>query len=94
MYGKHLKHNSRGLKMKINTLNNIYFKSTNQSIVPRSQQQQQNKVKFEKECRLAEKADSIDANPITSLGYKLYRTFRFLSEKDTVPAQQTLNVAA
>ena len=77
--------------MKINQLNNINFKSNGQTAAPRSQQQ--NKVNFEKEQILAQRADSLNANPVTSLGYKLYRTFRFLSEGDTNPPQQ-LNVVA
>ena len=44
---------------------------------------------------LAKRADSMSANPLTSLGYKLYRTFRFLSEHETAPVQQqSLNVVA
>ncbi|MCD8377203.1 MAG: hypothetical protein LUB59_00260 [Candidatus Gastranaerophilales bacterium] len=82
--------------MKINQINEykINYTSNNQQIAPRSQQQL-NKVNFEKEQQLAKKADSINANPITSLGYKLYRTFRFLSEHETAPVQQnSLNITA
>ncbi len=78
--------------MKVNTINNITYTANGQPIAPRSQQQQ-NKVNFEKELLLAKKADSIDTNPVTALGYKLYRTFRFLSEHETPNAQQ-LNVVA
>lgn len=79
--------------MKINQINGYNFKSNNQPIAPRSQQQQ-NAVNFEKEQMLAKKADSMSANPLTSLGYKLYRTFRFLSEHETPAQQQSLNVVA
>ncbi|MCR5265076.1 MAG: hypothetical protein K6E29_00605 [Cyanobacteria bacterium RUI128] len=80
--------------MKVNNIQNIKFTATNNStvIAPRSQQQQ-NKVNFEKERLIAQKADSVNANPITSLGYKLYRTFRFLSEHETPNAQQLNYVA-
>jgi hypothetical protein len=81
--------------MKINAINttNIYsFKAKSQPTAPLSQQQTA-KLNFEKERNLAEKADSVDANPLTSLGYKLYRTFRFLSEHDN-SKQQNLNVVA
>jgi len=81
--------------MKINQINgyNINFTANNQQIAPRSQQQ--NKINFEKEQMLAKKADSMSANPITALGYKLYRTFRIFSEHETKPVQQqTLNVVA
>lgn len=81
--------------MKINHINeyNINYTSNSQQIAPRSQQQI--KVNFEKEQMLAKRADSMSANPLTSLGYKLYRTFRFLSEHETAPVQQqSLNVVA
>lgn len=72
--------------MKVNKINYINYTSNGQTIAPRSQQQ--NKVNFEKEQSLAQKADSLSANPITSLGYKLYRTFRFISEPETTPVEQ------
>ncbi len=79
--------------MKINAINNINYTSNSQPIAPRSQQQI--KVNFEKEKLIAQRADSINANPITSLGYKLYRTFRFLSEHETAPVvNQKLNTVA
>jgi hypothetical protein len=80
--------------MKVNQINNINFTANNnaQPIAPRSQQQQ-NKVNFEKELLIARRADSVDANPVTSLGYKLYRTFRFLAEHET-PNKQELNYLA
>ena len=67
------------------------YTADKQTIAPRSQQQ--NKVNFEKEQLLAQRADSVNANPVTSLGYKLYRTFRFLAEHET-PNTQQLNVVA
>ena len=78
--------------MKVNAINKINYTANGQPIAPRSQQQQ-NKVNFEKELLLAKRADSVDANPVTSLGYKLYRTFRFLSEHET-PNTQELNYLA
>lgn len=80
--------------MKVTAINNnnINFQSNTQTIAPRSQQQQ-NKINFEKELLIAQRADSIDANPVTSLGYKLYRTFRFLAEHET-PNQQQLDYNA
>ena len=79
----------------INRINLINYTANKETIAPRSQQQQ-NKINFEKEQLLAERADSINANPVTSLGYKLYRTFRFLSEHDSAPVaeQQKINVVA
>ena len=79
--------------MKITNITNINFKSTSQPIAPRSQQQ--NKVNFEKEKMIARKADSVDANPVTALGYKLYSTFRIISEHEPSGSQQnSLDVVA
>jgi hypothetical protein len=78
--------------MKVNAINKINYTASAQPIAPRSQQQQ-NKVNFEKELLIAQRADSVDANPVTSLGYKLYRTFRFLAEHET-PKTQDLNYIA
>ncbi len=80
--------------MKVNNINKINYTANNNStvIAPRSQQQQ-NKVNFEKEKLIAQRADSVDANPVTSLGYKLYRTFRFLSEHETPDAKQLNYIA-
>ena len=83
--------------MKLNSINGYmnavsFNANTNaKQIVPRSQQL--NSINFEKEPTLAMKADSLSANPITSLGYKLYRTFRIISEHET-PATKTFNVVA
>lgn len=80
--------------MKVNKINNyISFNANNTVTAPRSQQQQ-NKINFEKEKMIAQKADSIEANPVTSIGYKLYRTFRILSEHESSSAPQQLNVVA
>ncbi len=83
--------------MKLNSINgymnavNFNANTNAKQIVPRSQQL--NSINFEKEPTLAMKADSLSANPITSLGYKLYRTFRIISEHES-PATKTLNVVA
>ena len=37
-------------------------------------------VKFRQSQEFARKADSVDANPLVALGYKLYRTFHLISE--------------
>ena len=77
---------------RINEYGKINFVSDNKCAEPRSRQQ--NKVNFEKELMLAQKADSVSANPITSLGYKLYRTFRILSDHEISSTQDgaALNV--
>ena len=40
-------------------------------------------VKFQQSQEYAKKADSIDTNPLVALGYKLYRTFSMLKNKNT-----------
>lgn len=44
-------------------------------------------VKFQKSQEYAKKADSVDSNPIVALGYKLYRTFNLITEKDNSQAE-------
>ncbi len=84
--------------MKVNSINGymntVSFKANSSNIsAPRSQQQ--NSINFEKEQSIARKADSLSANPITSLGYKLYRTFRIISEHESSAAPtQKFNVVA
>lgn len=52
-------------------------------------------VKFQKSQEYARKADSIDSNPITSLGYKLYRAFKTITDKTDNNAENTqLNTVA
>ena len=81
--------------MKVNKINNNinYMGQTNSTVSAPRSQQQQNKINFEKEKLIAQRADSTDANPVTALGYKLYRTFRFLSEHETPDARQLNYVA-
>ena len=85
-------------KMKVNSINgninnvSFYANNKNKNNVPRSQQL--NSINFEKEPTLAMKADSLSANPITSLGYKLYRTFRFISEHDVPVTYKSIDVVA
>jgi len=39
-------------------------------------------VKFRQNQEYARKADSVDTNPIVAIGYKLYRTFNMVSDKN------------
>ena len=72
---------------------NANTNNNSKQIAPRSQQQ--TSINFEKEQTIAKKADSLNANPLTSLGYKLYRTFRIISEHESSAANnQGLNVLA
>lgn len=84
--------------MKVNSINTymntVSFKANESNIsAPRSQQQ--NSINFEKEQSIVKKADSLSANPITALGYKLYRTFRIITEHEPSAAPtQNFNVVA
>ena len=39
-------------------------------------------IKFQQNQEFAQNADSINANPLKALGYKLYRTFNMIREND------------
>ena len=39
-------------------------------------------VKFKQNQEYAQKADSVDSNPFVAIGYKLYRTFNMIKEKE------------
>ena len=92
--------------MKINAIRNISFKQTkNETVNTTKDNSSQNAImmlrdpnaliKFQQNQDLALKADSIDTNPIKSLGYKLYRTFNMLKETDDNTTQdKQLNLIA
>ncbi len=85
--------------MKVNSINGymVSFRANENNNIKQSapRSQQQNSINFEKEQTIAKKADSLNANPLTSLGYKLYRTFRIISEHESSAASnQGLNVLA
>ena len=92
--------------MKINAVRNITFKQIkNETINTTKDNSSQNAimmlrdpnalVKFQQNQDLALKADSIDTNPIKSLGYKLYRTFNLLKEtEDDNSQEKQLNLIA
>jgi len=67
----------------------VNFHSNNNVNVPRAQQQ--TKIQFEKEQDLSRKADSISANPITLIAYKLYRSYKFMTESDSESVQPSKN---
>ena len=51
-------------------------------------------VKFQQSQDYAKKADSVDSNPIVALGYKLYRAFNLLSEKDKENTDENIDYVA
>ncbi len=85
--------------MKVNSINGymntISYKANENNKVSAPRSQQQNSINFEKEQSIARKADSLNSNPITALGYKLYRTFRIIAEHEPSAAPtQNINVVA
>ena len=71
--------------MKINKINNINFKENALSSRMGSReaslmiQSQAGNVNFARERYIAEQMGSVNAQPLKSLGYKLYRTFGYLA---------------
>ncbi|MCQ2754674.1 MAG: hypothetical protein MJ231_06470 [bacterium] len=74
--------------MIVNRINNINFKENTLSREMNSQdailmlRDPNAAVRFQQNQEYAQKADSVDSNPIVALGYKLYRTFSMLKTND------------
>ena len=74
--------------MIINKINNINFKENTLSREMNSAdailmlRDANAAVRFRQSQEYARKADSVEANPVTALGYKLYRTFSMLTERE------------
>lgn len=53
-------------------------------------------VKFQQNREVAQKADALNTNPLTALGYKLYRTFSMIRDNESYPVvtQKYLNTLA
>lgn len=71
---------------KINNINNIKFReniNVNNREASLMIQSQNAAVNFARERYIAQQANSIDASPIKALGYKLYRTFGYLTNHET-----------
>ena len=70
--------------MQINKIRNINFRENTLSREMNSEEailmlrDPKASVKFQQSKEYARKADSVDANPIIAIGYKLYRTFQML----------------
>lgn len=83
---------------KINyTTNNIKFRESinNNRDASLMIQSQNAAVNFARERYIAQQANSIDASPIKALGYKLYRTFGYLTNHETPKSNNLqLNVVA
>ena len=88
--------------MQINKISNITFKTTEQ---PRNIEShnailmlrdKNASVKFQQNRDVAHKADALNTNPFTALGYKLYRTFSLIRDNEPVETegQKHLNTLA
>ncbi|MCQ2739088.1 MAG: hypothetical protein MJ237_02540 [bacterium] len=87
--------------MQINKINNISFRENTLSMEMQSNdailmlRDQNALVKFKRNQELASKADSINANPIVAIGYKLYRTFSLIAnDRNSQSAETALNAVA
>ena len=80
--------------MQINKISNINFLSNFKSSNINRDIESQNailmlrdpkaSVKFQQSQEFAQNADSVDTNPLKSLGYKLYRTFNMIRDNEQV----------
>jgi len=79
--------------MRINAITNINFKD-NQT--PKNSDSQNAilmlrdpnaSVKFQQNKEIADKADMLNTNPLTAIGYKLYRTFSMIRDNASEPAE-------
>ena len=88
--------------MKINKISNINFKTVEQPKSGESQnailmlRDKNASVKFQQNSEVAQKADALNTNPFTALGYKLYRTFSLIRDNEPVETegQKHLNTLA
>ena len=86
--------------MQINKISNINFRENN---IRRNSDSQNAilmlrdpnaSVKFQQNQEFALNADSVNANPLKALGYKLYRTSNMIRETEQNPEQKQLSVIA
>ena len=80
--------------MQINKINNISFKENTLSREMNSEnailmlRDPNATIRFQQSQEYARKADSVDSNPIVALGYKLYRTFSMIKDKESSNAEK------
>ena len=87
--------------MKINNINNtVKFRENSASASMSNRdaglmiQSPSAAVKFARDRYIAEQAGSVEAAPLKALGYKLYRTFGYLTNHETPKSNNQLNVVA
>ena len=80
--------------MQVNRINNISFRENTLSREMNSEnailmlRDPNASVRFQQSQEYARKADSVDSNPIVALGYKLYRTFNMIKDKESSQAEK------
>lgn len=87
--------------MKITNINNnLKFRENTASAAMNNReaglmiQSQSAAINFARDRYIAQQAGSVDVDPIKSLGYKLYRTFGYLTNHETPKNNNQLNVVA
>ena len=84
--------------MQVNKISNINFRENTLSREMNSEnailmlRDPKAAVKFQQSQEYAKKADSIDTNPIVALGYKLYRTFSLIKNRENSEPQENTNI--
>ena len=79
--------------MRVNNISNINFKQTNnnRNIATENAilmlRDPNASVRFQQNKEVAQKADALNTNPLTALGYKLYRTFSLIRDNDPIQTE-------
>ena len=86
--------------MKVNNISKINFKENTLSREMNSAdailmlRDANASVRFRQNQEFSHKADSVDSNPIVAIGYKLYRTFNMLTERNHKNNQKNVDYKA
>ena len=88
--------------MQVNKISNITFKEndSNRTVATENAilmlRDPNASVKFQQNKEVAQKADALNTNPLTALGYKLYRTFSMIRDNEPIEAdtEKHLNTLA
>lgn len=88
--------------MQINKITNITFREAEELKSIESQnailmlRDKNASVRFQQNKEVAHKADALNTNPLTALGYKLYRTFSLIRDNEPIETegQKHLNTLA
>ena len=79
--------------MEINKISNITFRNNSnyQNAVAQNAilmlRDPNASIKFQQNKEVAQKADALNTNPLTALGYKLYRTFSMIRDNEPIQSE-------